>query len=512
MAQRDSRRRERRDYDDGADDRPRRNRGREPSEKSNAALLWTLLGVGGGAVILIVIILIVALSGGREPAPLAQQNGKDKIPSDAPTSQVSTPSLGPKEEKKDVNKKTKSSDAPGPGKKNVEVVKQKDEKKAPIILWRAQGDPGPDDLTQKPMFPEATLFAGPGATLITPTTPSSLLLVKGAGKYEVYDLFHAKRLSSAPISIDLVGEIVSPDGQFVLGRQKIPGKRPGDELYVVSLQDGSVVKKFDSFKWSSADFLPDGLLLVGTERDSKGPKSHLEVMEMSTGKVLAKYLPRSWAGSILSTGRKYAIGNRIWLARTGQIVGELKQFPNSLKKLAISPDGQEVAAFCNERTKDGKILARIMTWKMSTGEIGVDHIFSENFSAQLGPRLVGLTENFFEWLPDRSGWLLAGQILVDYSSGAVVHERPAPAWRLLGPDFLLVRREQAKADKKKGIYLDLSALPRQEIAAAVAKANASAVNAPTSLPAPNAVSLAHPGKARSIHAPWRKLLCKSRFL
>jgi RNA polymerase sigma factor (sigma-70 family) len=78
--------------------------------------------------------------------------------------------------------------------------------------------------------------------------------------------------------------------------------------------------------------------------------------------------------------------------------------------LAFSPDGKELAQFT------GHPWPRLLCWDRS-GELLLDARVSM-------PRIVG-HGNSFEWLPDRSGWLINGYLVERTSSRVVLHVRSA---------------------------------------------------------------------------------------
>lgn len=515
---------ERRHRDRRVDDdepRPRRRSGTDRQPASNTGLIIGL-SVGGGVLALVLVVFvvfsIVSRDADKAPPVAVAPNPPPVLPPPNPPNidpgVVNPPAVNPPVVNPPIvnppvfNPPAKKPPRVRP-KKNPPINPADNEPPAAAVPWRVQADPGPN-VNQAPTPPQASHPLAPGfSEVYFPSTPSPFAAVKqGAFQkeaLEVLNLFTFQQVGVIPGRMQLHDVVLSSDGKLLAGKAFKVGRAV---IEVWSVAEARAIGSFDPgvVLMRGFDFADAGQIVV---LSSKGLNSQIDVWNGATGQKLRSIAntghldDRDWA---LSSGRKYLAMHhkgriRIHHLSSGELHGELslpagKGFGsfNQLKGLAFSPDGQELACL-REQVSRG---SQIVSWKLDSGAIAVKHDSDQAISGLAG--IPFYRWNAVQWVPDRSGWFMFGQVWIDYASGAPVYTMPRvksnpgdrPV-RLVGKDHVA---EVAGDIQKRA--LTLQALPREEIAAAVQAARTGAGQAATELPTAKTPDLA---SAKMLPAP-----------
>lgn len=291
-----------------------------------------------------------------------------------------------------------------------------------VAAWRVVPDPPPSppgiQAGQEVEIPIPASFPS-GPEVIYPTTPSPFVAVGRNGGpdevREVWDLRTNQRTASIRGNLGRLLAL-SPDGQYgLLGLS-------GQDVVVWSFAAGRAIRTldhpwssvFDAFDFVSADsvacldYLPMRLRHWDFQTGVKGREIKLD--SSINGRSLA-----------LSPGRRFlALGDdrRLWTCdlKSGIVAGTttlpVPAGGHRLRDLGLSfsPDGVELAgAF-----EASDAIVRILVWDLASGRLVVDHGIAAGGGDKGGPD----AGPYLQWLPDRSGWILGHDALVDRRSGA----------------------------------------------------------------------------------------------
>jgi WD40 repeat protein len=336
---------------------------------------------------------------------------------------------------------------------------------------------------------------------IFPSTPSAYVLVtppRTKDEYQVYDLRTMKAVGK-PITIPnrfsaFTHPVLAPDGKHVAVRIKEGGS---STIEVWSVETGKSVRKLEveadkNIKPKYFDLLGKDRLWVAKHR-SEFPlytvRTTFQVWNIDTGKEVAKFTnplvpdPRWFTRS---AGNRYQWMEQtggwflflVWDLTTGKLVGEREFQPRKgtwgmAAGMSFSPDGKEMAMLWQPKDR-GKKYGVLMSWDVKTGKKLVEHTI-ENEWPHMAFLSAGGTQNL-QWWPERRGWLLFGHLLVDRDSGKVVHrlgKQPGFSGAIEARRFL----DSWHVTNLKGTFdkqLEVIALPRKEIEAAIKKARSAA--------------------------------------
>jgi tetratricopeptide (TPR) repeat protein len=286
----------------------------------------------------------------------------------------------------------------------------------PVVFWKAQPDP-PAEKPQGPGNQPIAIRIAPGDEVVFSTPPARYAAV-GKHKdtpdtFQVWDLLGPKKTGALHGAVPL-GEplLLSPDGSQVAGTN-------GGNIEVWSVAQGKKEHQLSGFE--PITYVAPGRLLarqngIAQVWDVAGN----QFLQSVTGPNNA--LPDR-KGLAVSPGRKYlaaAAFNKVYLYElaTGNPVGEVNLprpdiFDWVPDAVAFSDDGTELAGMFNKFVHDG----RIFVWDMATGERILDHPYLPHLAEQLGQDASNYSDSRLEWLPDKSGWLVYGQGLVERTSG-----------------------------------------------------------------------------------------------
>jgi hypothetical protein len=359
--------------------------------------------------------------------------------------------------------------------------------------------PDPVEALKGPFDTKASLPHALIGQALFPRTPSPFVAltpadVKDQSQLRVYDLRTMKAVGE-PIKAKFDAFTydklaLSPDGAYLAARPKA-AKKATVEVWAVDTGKVSKIEVDDDpkVKVTLVEFAgKDRLLTMKHEHEfpdwEAGAK--YQVWDLKKGKAAAEFSdellfePR-WAA--LSPGRRYMVmehtkpGFLISFTdlTTGKKAGEFafqdkKDAWGQAGGMAFSPDGTELAMLWRHKAKD--LWGRLLVWETKGGKKLFDHKITGNEIKMIDSLWFEGGTKSLQWVPDKSGWLLFGHLLIDRESGAVVGTvGNAPAFsgaitecRFLDKDHLAVLETGLQPK------VTITTLPRADIDAAVKKA------------------------------------------
>ena len=347
---------------------------------------------------------------------------------------------------------------------------------AVAVPWTAALDPlpAPPGAPGKawPVIPLGFLHK----TVRFPALPSSFVAVNPKqptgqpeveGLTQVYNLQTGRATGKPFVAKVALGErfALSSDGGYLAGR--VTGGPSEATIEVIESATGRSVRRIEAGRGKDFAF-PIGF--VGADRlltmthegrfPDAGEKTEYKVWDVRTGDVLSEFsfdlvYHTKWAG--LSGGGRYlvfqeartVIGQRLVIfdLTTGKVAGDVMLQPKSepfgqAAGIVFSPDGKEFAMLWRLGKRPdlwGQVLVfdaatgtRLATHKLGYEMKNFDSLWSEG-----GPDCI-------QWVPDGSGWLICGHLVVDRKTGAVTGRIGAePKWhgempprRFVGPGLV----------------------------------------------------------------------------
>jgi hypothetical protein len=299
---------------------------------------------------------------------------------------------------------------------------------APQTVWTARPDP-----------PAAPVEYKKGKIAIELTSDAELLLPHGPSHFilgfarnfqreiwQVIDLRTAKGIGKpieAKVEFDHRTEAFSPDGRYLAGVQR----RAGDEIPigVWSFVTGQMERVFRVKAWRLSAPLRFGAAhqLVSLH-EQEHSLSLLTLWDLQTGNKIREVALREGSfdnrlrpeSLAISPGGKYAalvMGQQLGVLdlATGQPAGnvQLPVLPSACEGAAFSPDGAELALLVSAGAGH-----RLLIVDFTSGRIDVNHDYRGNLQFYFydGPLL--------DWLPDKSGLVYRGHILLERTTGEEV--------------------------------------------------------------------------------------------
>jgi hypothetical protein len=280
------------------------------------------------------------------------------------------------------------------------------------------------------------LMPGPFAVL----APKPAKGQKDDGLMRVYDLRTGKP-TGKPFKVTTAqGEhaTISSDGAFLAAR--VPGKEYSHTIEVIDTATGESFRKIEAGhekEWAfPIGFVGPGRLLTHT-RESHFPdyseKTEYKVWDVKTGEQLSGLaFDLTYAPSVVrvSPGGKYIVfqigqtllGRRLIILElaTGKVACDLllvgkDEVGGMAFGLAFSPDGKELAMLWNYVGRKKQGFGKVVVFDAATGKTLASHELAELTGVDMGsPR-----DDFqaLQWVPDGSGWLLYGLVLMDRQTG-----------------------------------------------------------------------------------------------
>jgi WD40 repeat protein len=303
----------------------------------------------------------------------------------------------------------------------------------------------------------------------------------------IWDLSAGKSVGTLAGKIDLGDPLaLSPDGKYLAGVP--PVERRAVDVWNISSGKPTRLQVSDAPVFLDVlDFAGPDKLVVG----KGGPKGKvLQIWDIPTSKT-----DREIDGPAIldhesvafSPGRKYlactANGRLlVYDLRAGVLAGS-KPLPKpegfgvlACKGLQFSPDGAELAGLFNAPDK-----TRVLSWDVAKGETVADRSFEGDLKLKIKNAIL-YRGRALDWLTDRSGWLVYGQVIIDHDSDAMLASVPATdpipgPRRIIDADHLAVVSGNLNARQ-----LELVSLPWDQIKAARAN-RAAGGQPPGTLPA-----------------------------
>jgi hypothetical protein len=326
--------------------------------------------------------------------------------------------------------------------------------------------------------------------VVYPSTPSPLVAVGknivNTDSRVIWDLSTGKQVGSLAGKIDLGDPLaLSPDGKYLAGAPLLE-RRVVDVWDVATGKATRLTVSETPVFLDLLDFASPDKLVVGKagrkgkvlqiwdipgakmDHEIEGP-AHFdrEAVALSPGR---KYLALTANGKLL-----------VYDLQSGALAGS-KLLPKpenfgslTCRGLQFSPDGVELAGLFHALEK-----TRVLSWDVAKGEIVADRGFEGDLKTKLKNAIL-YRGKALDWLTDRSGWLVYGQMITDHDSdtvlGFVPADDPAPGpRRIVDRDHLAVITGNFNAKQ-----LELVSLPWDKIKAARAN-RAAGGQAPGTLP------------------------------
>jgi hypothetical protein len=283
----------------------------------------------------------------------------------------------------------------------------------------------------------------------------------------VFDLRTAMPVGPAFLARVAGGErlALSPDGALVAGR--VSDSPTNATIAVVSARTGQLVRVVAAGhdkEWAfPVEFVgPDRLLTATQEGRFPNPaaKTEYRVWDIGTGGLVSEFAfdgtaSRKWMG--ISGGGRYVvfqeaqtvIGYRLvaFDFSTGKVAGDVLLQPKTepfgqAAGISFSPDGREFAVLWRLGRKPD-LWGKVLVFDAATGKRVAEHklgYLTQNIDSLWSDGGPGC----LQWVPDGSGWLLFGHLLIDRQSGAVtgrVGDEPnwtgeMPPRRFIGRDYV----------------------------------------------------------------------------
>jgi predicted Zn finger-like uncharacterized protein len=319
--------------------------------------------------------------------------------------------------------------------------------------WTVKIDPGPVRPASSPPA-GAGIAIGSSGSVVFPTTPAPYAAVKLPGEknlFQVHDLSKWTPIGQ-PQQLDDLPErtqpVLSPTGHALAWATK--HALPTVEVRMVATGKSVRIQAGEHrmLQLIAADFVSGDRLLTVT-RLTHGPATIVgtyRVWNLASRKSESEFtfplLPHPRIAA-LSPGRNYLVLQHsadhrnpnsrenhqllFWDLRTGQRVGTLNvrgpdDRTGSCAGLAFSDDGKQIAMLWRLDEKP-KTWGRLMCWDMENRRRLCDYSIG-----YLLPQIDSLWsaggKRSIQWLPDGSGWLLFGHLIVRYADGAVVGKVP----------------------------------------------------------------------------------------
>ena len=295
-----------------------------------------------------------------------------------------------------------------------------------------------------------------------------------ADAFQVFDLRNGKAIGKQVMTPDEFGrqeEVFSPDGRYLAAAQRPQGNSETMPIIVWSFITGEVHRTLDldrsHFSTPTLRFGAPHQLISLHNPDSENYK--LAVWDLQTGDKLKEIRFPHGRGDTqlrpeslsISPGGRYAcllIGKQLGAIdlTTGEPAGSitLNEPPQSCEGTMFSPDGAELAMVVAQSSGH-----HLYIFDIATGRV----LLEKDFRGRLqhffydGPRI--------DWLPDKSGLVYAGHLLLERNTGEEVWVFPTtdsnPRRLISAGDILVLLRERNTK------MLKTEELPEKDIAKAM---------------------------------------------
>jgi hypothetical protein len=324
---------------------------------------------------------------------------------------------------------------------------------------------------------------GPVVAVVVPGTKRS------ETAWQVWNLQSMKQIGAIP-AMGGAGSSgmelrVSADGNYISAPIYPPGSIKSTGIEIYSVADGKPLTKLrpprsDDSRIGITEFAGPGQFL---SLHDEGRTGVANVYDVKTGEQVITFntvgqIDRK--ANVLSPGGRYLVmfdsfdakhPIQVYEMKTGKVVRTLKPRVPQVGYyvcggLAFSPDGKELAALFN--TDGGDYL---QAWDFETGKRKASHKFTTPLAKTAKAAAWNLIDGYpepLEWLPDRSGWLAYGQLMIDHDRGKVFWTRDPEdlnvLWqrRFLDADHIVTVMVKSPRERQ----LEIITLPKDEIEAA----------------------------------------------
>jgi hypothetical protein len=448
-----------------------------------------ILGAGAVALILVGTVAVVALvllrPGAGEPEARQAQAPASAAPAQGPGKDPGQPAPKPSAKGGPALEQKPAGQRPE-GKKDADAVPWAGLPKEP-----AAGD-GAEAVAQAQ--PPAGKVAVPdGSAFIAPSTASPWVVAFRGFPKESWNVVNLQTLECGDNNaggFGLHNPLLSPDGKLLAGTKGFASTK----IEVWSLAERKPLRSMQPDQKATGiayiDFAPPGQLLIlwGVGFELWGG-----LWDFDSGDKVRTFKIGSGGAYAMSPGRSYvAIADgkkiRIFDLAKGAEAGQLTwpgEGPGPVAA-AFSPDGQKLACLFASFNQ-----GRLRAWDLATGKLTAEHELNGDFGGKWP----------LQWLPDGSGWLVAGKHVVDHDTGSVLWTVPAAPKKTPAAQVRLVEPKHLALLRGNGV--ELVPLPLEEIAEAARKAKAGSGKA--------ALPEARPGDWTGVKviqppagaAPWR---------
>jgi WD40 repeat protein len=492
----------RRRREEEEEDAPRRDRGRRPAPRPSSALPLIIGGCVAAGVLVLGGVGVLAYFLLQQPADVPPAGpgpvAFNPLPQPPPAVPPPPPQEKPRPEpprvdpaqRQDPLREPPKVDPPRRDPPKIDPPRR-DPPPAEAAVWKVQADPAPQPVKLAAGARRAIPVPGPGQDVLFPSTPSPLAAIGknivNNDSRVVWDLSTGKSVGTLAGKIDLGDPLaLGPDGKYLAGVP--PTERRVVDVWNITsgkptrLQVSDVPVFLDLL-----DFAGPDKLVVG----KGGPRGKVfQIWDIPTSKMDREIdgpaiFDRESAA--FSPGRKYlactANGKLlVYDLQAGALAGS-KPLPKPegfgvlmCKGLQFSPDGAELAGLFNALDK-----TRVLSWDVAKGEIVADRSFEGDLKLKIKNAIL-YRGRALDWLTDRSGWLVYGQVITDHDSDAILGSVPANdpipgPRRIIDADHLAVVGGNNNAKQ-----LELVSLPWEQIKAARAN-RAAGGQPPGTLPA-----------------------------
>ncbi|MBX3444198.1 MAG: hypothetical protein KF774_17480 [Planctomyces sp.] len=435
-------------------------------------------------------------SGGDSRAPASSQPASVSPATDAPPA----PELASEPPPEEIEE-TVAADAPPTSAPAETPVVSRRIPKTGGRRWTVQPDPprGRWNSGHGPM--PQTLFTGistPGVQFVRSEEPIALLEIPvGGGDYEyaAWDLITGKARGNKVHRTGAAhAPTISPDGTLLAVR-RIPKQRPDpadSESPVIelwSLDSGrltQVIQAGEPGATVAYAELPTADRLItftyaGTDRQRA---KHLRIWDARTGRLIREI---AWNSQFDATRCTLSPGGRFlanidgfrpaplqfYDLESGELAGEAALPPQNARgehfewvDLDFSPDGREFAAL-----RTSQAATELTVFDLATGDAVRSHRLPGQVFASV-PSSGAYQGRMLEWLPDGSGWLLVGGLILDDVSGQAVwmldpRSNTSPR-RILGEEVCWVSKEKAGPAESRYTF-QVQSIPWAEIRSALGR-------------------------------------------
>lgn len=339
------------------------------------------------------------------------------------------------------------------------------------IPWAASADPSTAPADGPKEAWAAIALGGPPRKVIYPLLPGPVAAVppkapkgqKDEAALRVYDLRTGRPVGKSFDAKIAAGEhaALAADGSYLAFRPA--GRENPHTVNVIDTATGESVRRIEAGRdkeWSlPIAFVGPGRLLTQTH-EGQNPdfteKTEYKLWDVKTGDLLSEFaFDLVWTPTSvgISPGGKYIVfrlaktqlGQRLVVTEiaTGKVVGDIsfvgKDEPfGGSAGVEFSPDGKELAVLWHYLGKKKGGYGKVLVFDAATGKKLASHDLADVSGVDTGSK-GGLEA--IQWVPDGSGWLLFGSLLIDRQTGKELgrvggDKKLAHLRRFVGPGHL----------------------------------------------------------------------------